>query len=656
MLRLSPYCQLKLVAVLLLVNCSRSGSHEKVDSIQPASFAQPLTLSMPSFHGKPWTLSELQPLWQQPEQATQALVNHLSNREKLGQLFMLDLRLWSDSPAEKPQPVTVLPSSLASVINRYAIGSLIVFRENCLDTKQVYRLNQQLQASRFRLPLLIALDQEGGTVQRLPMATQLPGNMALGATRDLKLAAAAGEITGKELRALGFNVNFAPVVDVNVNQKNPVIGVRSFSSDPQMVAEMAQAYIGGLQKTGVLAVAKHFPGHGNTSVDSHSALPIIPYTREEWLAIDHLPFQQAIKSGVAALMSAHVAAPALDPTTVLSKSGAAIPLPATLSPVIIQKLLRQDLYHSGLIFSDALCMRAITDHFETTEVVERVLLAGIDIAVMPLLVRNPTDVTALEQLYVTLEKRMVSDPILKQRVDEALQRIIFSKLHRRVSPQSSSIEQAFSVVGCPDHKKVTKAMARRAVTVVENRGVLPIDCRQRPKLLLLSQSVDHNKTAQRIVECLSQKLISLQTAVINWTDNRLPTELSTALAKTEIVILMLHDLVAPSPMLKKIVDRAYQAKKRIVVLATTSPYSIAYVERQKVDAMMVIYGSRRFDKTDPGSVNQISLNLKAAMETLLTDSKRPALFNRPMGRLPVTVIAAVDGAGCYALGHGLRYR
>lgn len=199
-------------------------------------------------------------------------------------------------------------------------------------------------------------------------------------------------------------------------------------------------------------------------------------------------------------------------------------------------------------------------------------------------------------------------------------------------------------------------MARRAVTVVENRGVLPIDCRQRSKLLLLSQSVDHNKTAQRIVECLSQKLISLQTAVINWTDNRLPTELSTALAKTEIVILMLHDLVAPSPMLKKIVDRAYQAKKRIVVLATTSPYSIAYVEQQKVDAMMVIYGSRRFDKTDPGSVNQISLNLKAAMETLLTDSKRPALFNRPMGRLPVTVTAAVDGAGCYALGHGLRYR
>jgi beta-N-acetylhexosaminidase len=181
-------------------------------------------------------------------------------------------------PQRDHQPMTTLPPTVADLINHHGIGSVILFRDNILTIQQLHQFNNQLQASRRCLPLLIGIDHEGGIVQRLPMATQLSGNMALGATGHPQWAKAAGVLTGQELTALGFNINFAPVVDVNTHPNNPVIGVRALGSQPALVATLAQAYIEGLQQTGLLATAKHFPGHGNTVVDSHSALPIISYS------------------------------------------------------------------------------------------------------------------------------------------------------------------------------------------------------------------------------------------------------------------------------------------------------------------------------------------------------------------------------------------
>lgn len=608
----------------------------------------------------PLSLEALQALWGAPRKATRALIEQFSHREKLGQLLMFDCRLWSAAAAERPQPMTTLPSTVADLINRYAIGSVILFRDNCLTIQQLHRLNNQLQASRRRLPLLIGIDQEGGIVQRLPMATQLPGNMALGATGHPQWAKAAGVLTGQELHALGFNLNFAPVVDVNTHHNNPVIGVRAFGGQPALVATMAQAYIEGLQQTGLLATAKHFPGHGNTAVDSHSALPIIPYSLKQWTAVDRLPFQQVIRSGVAAIMSAHVAVPALDDTRVLSKkTGLAIPLPATLSRKIIQGQLRCSLRYAGLIISDALCMKAISEHFGTLEAVKRALLAGIDIVMLPLSVQNPSEIAALEALLSALEKEMAGNPRFKQRIDESVHRVVFTKLRQQLSPQLPDLTEALATVGSVAHQRLAQMIARQAVTLIKNEGVLPVDCRTQPRLLWLSNSAASHQVVKQAIQRINVQIapatIRLQTALVDWSASTLPPGIEQQMATVDRVILMTTDLRGPSAVAQQLLNQADRQKKPLIVIAANSPYDVAYLESAKIGAVVAIYGYKRFDPTDPSPLKQLTINLEAGIVSLFTDPQQAELFNRPRGRLPVAIKAAVRGACSYPIGHGLRY-
>lgn len=609
---------------------------------------------------RPLSLEALQALWSDPRKATPALIKQFSHREKLGQLLMLDCRLWSAAAAERPQPMTTLPPTVADLINRYAIGSVILFRDNCLTIPQLHQFNNQLQASRRRLPLLIGIDQEGGGVQRLPMATQLPGNMALGATGHPPWAKAAGVLTGQELRALGFNINFAPVIDVNTHHNNPVIGVRAFGGQPELVATMAQAYLEGVQQSGLLAIAKHFPGHGNTAVDSHSALPIIPYSLKQWAAVDRPPFEQVIRSGVAGIMSAHVAVPALDNTRVLSKkTGLEIPLPATLSRKIIQGQLRCSLRYEGLIVSDALCMKAVSEHFGTLEAVKKALLAGIDIVMMPLSVQNPSEITALEALLSALEKEMICNPRFKQRIDEAVHRVVFTKLRQQLSPQLPDLTEALATVGSVAHQRLAQRIAQQAVTLIKNDGVLPVDCRTQPRLLWISNSAASHQVVEQAIQRINVQIapaaIGLQTTLVAWSASQLPPGFEQQLATVDRVILMTTDLRGPSAAAQQLLNQAEQQKKPVIVVAANSPYDVAYLDSTKVGAMVAIYGHKSFDPTDPSLLKQLTINLEAGIMTLFTDPQQPARFNRPSGQLPVAIQAAVRGACSYPIGHGLRY-
>ncbi|HYT37084.1 MAG TPA: glycoside hydrolase family 3 N-terminal domain-containing protein, partial [Ktedonobacteraceae bacterium] len=224
--------------------------------------------------------------------------------EQIGQLLMVGF--WGSTPSLE----------IIDLMQRYHVGNVILFSRNIHDTQQVLELTQKLQAiakeAGQRYPLLIAIDQENGIVQRLgDLVTLFPGNMALGATGSEEIAYKVALATGNELKALGINMNLAPVVDVNNNPANPIIGVRSFGEDPSLVARLGAAMVKGFRAAGILSCLKHFPGHGDTATDSHLSLPVIPYALQRLEALELVPFRSGMKAGAESVMIAHVAFPTL---------------------------------------------------------------------------------------------------------------------------------------------------------------------------------------------------------------------------------------------------------------------------------------------------------------------------------------------------------
>lgn len=286
----------------------------------------------------------------------------MSDASELGQLVMLGFAGLTPPPA------------LLSLIDRYDIGGVFLFGPNIEDAAQVRALVDALQA-RARTPLLVAMDQEGGRVQQWgpPHGPLLPSARDIGCRfdrdLDLGLVRGHGRAMGRTLASLGVNVDFAPVLDVDSCASNPIIGDRSFSSDPHRVAALALAFAAGLEEAGVAACGKHFPGHGDTQRDSHLELPEVDHDRARLEAVELAPFRAAIAAGVPTLMSAHVRYPALDPDA-----------PATVSRRICTDLLRDELGFEGVLFTDDLAMRGIRDGDEDlVRVSVRAVEAGCDV-------------------------------------------------------------------------------------------------------------------------------------------------------------------------------------------------------------------------------------------------------------------------------------
>lgn len=322
------------------------------------------------------------------------IVAVMSLEEKVGQLLMLHVYGSSidderDGVADANRRIYGV-GTIREALDRHTPGGVIFIERNPLDAAsadvstrnlvsldQITRLTTQMQthAEEQGWPgLLIATDHEQGPITRLPPpASELAGGARLGATGDASLAEDNAHTTGRELLDVGVNVNLAPVADVGTNPDNPVIGERSFGSDPDLVARMTAAQIRGYQRAGIAATAKHFPGHGAADLDSHLDLPVIDIPAEEWRDRHLPPFAAAIDGGVDAIMTAHVAAPALDP------SGA----PATLSRAIIGDLLRGDMAFDGVVITDALWMRGVRHGRDDADVAIQALAAGADILLMP---------------------------------------------------------------------------------------------------------------------------------------------------------------------------------------------------------------------------------------------------------------------------------
>ncbi|CAM3368811.1 glycoside hydrolase family 3 protein [Stackebrandtia soli] len=546
--------------------------------------------------------------------------------EKVGQMFTTYAY---GATADTTDPADVARNrdflgvdNAAQAIETYHLGGVIYFgwSGNLNSPQQILELSNGMQdaalAQPSQVPLLISTDQEHGIVTRMPApATAFAGNMALAATGSAQDARTAATITATELRAVGINQDFAPVADVNVNPDNPVIGVRSFSSDPALAAECTAAQVKGFQQSRypVAAAAKHFPGHGDTSVDSHTDLPVIDHTRQEWEEYDAPPFSAAIDAGIDVIMSAHIQFPALDP------SGD----PATLSEPIMTGLLRGELGFDGVIVTDSLSMAGVNELYPPEEVPVRAINAGVDMLLMP---------PNLEQAIGSVLAAIDSGEIAESRIDESVLRILALK-HKRgiVDEPHADPDQLDKLLGTPQNKKRAAAITARGVTLVVNDDeTLPL-AGDTTRTLVVGPSAGR---VDDISSQLDTNGLPADSFVTAFDPDAAEIEAAVDAASGASAIVVATSTVASNPGQADLVAALSELDAPVIVVAVKEPYDINRLTG--VDAYLATYAY-----TDGA--------LRAAADVIAGELN-------PTGTLPVSIPDAEDpGTPLYELGHGLRY-
>ncbi|NWQ44237.1 glycoside hydrolase family 3 C-terminal domain-containing protein [Bacillus sp. EB106-08-02-XG196] len=547
-------------------------------------------------------------------------IKHMSMEEKVGQMLMPDFRNWNG------KNVTVMNDEIAKLVKDYHLGGVILFRENTVTADQTTKLVSAYQEAAEKYGLLISIDQEGGIVTRLQTGTDMPGNMALGATRSEELAEKIGRTIGEELNALGINMNFGPVLDINNNPDNPVIGVRSFGEDPELVANLGNAYIKGLHETGTAATAKHFPGHGDTAVDSHVGLPSVPHDIDRLKNVELYPFQQAMDTGIDAIMSAHVTFPKIDDTKAISKKdGTEVAVPGTLSHKILTGLMREEMGFKGVIVTDAMNMGAIADHFGPVDAAIRAVKAGADILLMPVGI-----VDVANGLYDAVN----SGDISESRLEQSVERILTLKLNRSIvkaeveKSLDEKVAKALQVVGSPEHKAIEKEAAEKSITLVKNEAALPLQLTVDEKIVVVGSS--SSEIAAEVKKHHSNVTVINNTALLSAAD--------LATVKTAKYVILgtstsnVAQRAASTNLMKLANQLIEETDVQIIGVGIRNPYDImAY---PNVNAYLVQYGFR------PAS-------FEAAANTIFGK-------NNPTGKLPVTIYNH-DGSVLYGFDHGLGY-
>jgi beta-N-acetylhexosaminidase len=566
-----------------------------------------------------------------------ALLRHMTLEQKVGQLFVIevagrDANTVTDTAKAVNQRLYGVDTP-AQAIAKYRPGGVIYYTtrnndDNIGDPAQVATLSNGLQTAALsqpaHIPLQISVDQEGGAlVARFGApATQMPGNMALGAGRSAADARRSAEVIGTELAAVGVTQDYAPVSDVNVNPNNPVIGIRSIGSDPGLVSELASAQVQGYHAGGIASVAKHFPGHGDTGVDSHFGLPEVTHTLEQIHQIDLPPFEADIAAGVDTIMTAHVVMPAIDPG-----------VPATMSHKILTGLLRDELGFDGVIVTDALDMAGATATYPPDVAPVQAMLAGADQLLVP-----PQMGTAYEAVL----DAVLSGEISRQRLDESVYRILLHKFRRGlfrdpfVDPASAPL-----VLGAPQHLADAQAITDRTTTLVNNDvGLLPLASGPR-SVLVAGWGVS---TTQTMAAALRTRGATTQVLESGTTPSSSAIDDAVASAQSaDLVVVSTNNAYAVAASTGQ-PTAAAAAQTRLVraLLATGKPVVVA--------AMRNPYDIASFPEA-PTVLDTFGYT------THQIESLVRVLFGEvnPVGRLPVAIPRA-DGTGeLFPYGHGLGY-
>lgn len=535
-----------------------------------------------------------------------SLLAQMTLEEKVGQLFMIHaygtgVDDASPEVVEKNQQLYGV-DTWREVLSRYPVGGVIYFNwtGNIDNPEQVARLSNELQAvaleRRVPVPLLVGADQEHGLVLRIgEPATEFPGNMALAATGDLEMAYRAARIAGEELAAMGVNVNFAPVADVNVNPTNPVIGVRSFGDRPEQVAEFTAAQVAGYRAGGVAAAAKHFPGHGNTDMDSHTGLPWIPHRRAEVENIDLPPFMAAVEAGVDMIMTAHIVVPSLDDAE----------RPATMSEPILTGLLREQLGFDGIIVTDALTMDGARQTFDESTVPVEVLKAGADLLLMP---------PDLEVAYGAVLDAASSGVLSEERIDESVRRILNLKLRLGLFDKPF-VDEAWvpATVGRAEHRQVASRIAEASITLVKNAGRWPpLDTSSGSRVLVTGWG---GTTTAHLAEALQAEGLDVWTLETGVDPGEEAVRQAVDAALNVDCVVVLTREAWSRPAQQTLVHNLLSTGTPVIGVAVGTPYDIAAFPH--LDTYFALYGYRR-------------VSLEALARVLVGKAV-------PKGRLPVEI-------------------
>jgi beta-N-acetylhexosaminidase len=460
------------------------------------------------------------------------------------------------------------PKQFLDVLRRHHIGGVVLFRHKNMGTLSELRgLTMALQnaaAESGQPPLLIAADQEGGQLIAVDQTTPFPGNMALGAANSENLANKVGRALGKELSAVGVNVDFAPVCDVNNNPLNPVIGTRSFGEDPKLVARMCAALVRGLQSSGVAATAKHFPGHGDTSSDSHRGAPIVMHSAKRIRSIELVPFRAAVNSGVRLVMTAHIVMPALN--------GGSNELPATLSPKILRDLLRRKMRFNGVIVSDALDMHAMEQESGYIAETMAAVAAGID-----LLLFNH-DLARVEPACSNLVQAARRGLLSADEIHASARRILMLKNWIKRQRQ-----QPLAVIGCKEHLRLAQEVARKSITLVHDTAQqLPLRVAPNENIAVAiprPEDLTPADTSSYVKPVLADALRRYNPRVDEFSFGMNPAAeeigpLCERLAKYDVVVLGTINATA-HPRQAELVKRLIRQGTRLITVALRMPYDLA---------------------------------------------------------------------------------
>ncbi|ANS65402.1 beta-N-acetylhexosaminidase [Streptomyces lincolnensis] len=562
-----------------------------------------------------------------------SLISRMTLQEKVGQLFVS--RVYGHS-ATAPDQADIDANlkeigvrTAAELVAKYRVGGIIYFTwaHNTRDPHQIADLSNGIQRASLTqprgLPVLVSTDQEHGIVCRVgEPATLFPGAMAVGAGGSREDARALGRIAGRELKALGIGQNYSPVADVNVNPANPVIGVRSFGSDPRAVSALVAAEVAGYQGARVAATAKHFPGHGDTAVDSHYGFPVITHSRELWERLDAAPFRAAIRAGIDSIMTAHIQFPALD------DSGD----PATLSHPILTGILREELGYDGVVVTDSLGMEGVRTKYGDDRVPVLALKAGVDQLLNP---------PSLDVAWKAVLKAVQDGELTEERLDASVLRVLRLKAKLRLF-EAPYVSQAgvTRTVGVRAHLAAADRIAERTTTLLVNEGrLLPLDRREHPKVLVVgADPASPSGTTGPPTGVLAAALTELGFTATALSTGTAPSAATIARAvaaarEADAVVVGTYNVSATSAQ-KTLVEQVAATGTPVVAVAIRNPYDVAHLP--SVPAYLAAY-------------SWTDVELRAAARVI---AGRVA----PRGKLPVPVQRADDPARVlYPVGHGLTY-
>lgn len=639
--------------------------------------------------------------------------------EKIAQMIIPAIRTWNEEPVTD---LSAVPE-LADALKKHPYGGIILYGSNVTGIKQVTELIAALQANNAaiegvstHIPYFMPVDQEGGIVVRLTSGTRMTGSMAIGATGEHAQdnARATGYIIGEELAAAGFNIDFAPDIDVNNNAANPVIGTRSFSDDAQMVSDLGIAYGEGLAQNHIIATYKHFPGHGDTGVDSHIGTPSVDKTYEQLKKVELVPFEYAISSGAEMIMTAHITFPQIDEEVTFGDGVTKGYYPATMSRRMITEILRGDLKFEGVVVADALEMDAIRsaglvpgeqDSVEyQVNIAEKVINAGVDIILLPLDMTNADAVSFYDDYIAGLEAKVAEGVIAEEQIDAAVLRILKLKekygildMYVTNADTDAAVERAVQVIGSEEHHKVEMEIARQAITMVRNdEETLPVEGTGR-NIVAVGRNADDSKTIAYAIGLLQKsgkvdpdaQIVNLVSGDTTGNDDaetkitidyyfdpggensmlHYTEDLKAAIAEADTVICLSKtsslDAMASSNDqyrgISIVIEDAHTAGARAVLLSDNLPYDSA--RYQEADAIVLAYmgSGLDMDPTEKNGVlqhmNAYNANVVAAIQIIFGEGT-------PTGILPVNIPAiAVQEDGTlayteeilYERGFGLTY-